>query len=122
MRFHVRDSESAEGDLQLMMKRYRLERAFVRSAGEPMGCLMFTCIGRGKGLYQRQHVDCRAVVEVLQNSQEGAGEGPAQIAGFFANGEIGSPGLAMPDPKETLRSTSLHGFTAVFAMLVPVQK
>ena len=29
-------------------KRYRLERAFGGASGEPVGCMLFTCNGRGE--------------------------------------------------------------------------
>ncbi|CAE7644010.1 unnamed protein product, partial [Symbiodinium pilosum] len=118
LRFHVRDKESAEGDLTLMLKRYRLERTF--SGGkEPIGSLLFTCNGRGQGLYGRQHVDARALQEAL-------GEELGQrVGGFFCNGEIGAPGLVLQaadlNERTEVRKTALHGFTAVFAMLVPAQ-
>mmetsp|Transcript_35469 Transcript_35469/g.82776 ORF Transcript_35469/g.82776 Transcript_35469/m.82776 type:complete len:522 (+) Transcript_35469:57-1622(+) len=116
LRFHVRDKDSAESDLKLMLKRYRLERTFSGSK-EPIGSLLFTCNGRGKGLYGRQHVDARALEEALGE------ELGRRVSGFFCNGEIGSPGLVLPaaelDERAEVRKTALHGFTAVFAMLVP---
>jgi len=118
MRFHVRDRESAETDLSMMLKRYRLEKSFMGASGDPMGCFLFTCSGRGEGLYGRKHVDARAIREVLGDI---AG---SRVAGFFCNGEIGSPGLAASrsateDGGDTPRPTAVHGFTAVFAILVP---
>jgi len=121
LRFHVRDRESAEGDLQSMLKRYRLERNF-RGGGEPIGCFLFTCNGRGEALYGRRHVDARAAATAMAEACS------TRVAGFFCNGEVGAPGLAVlgkPEGGEQpgpLRGTAVHGFTAVFAMLVPVAK
>lgn len=120
LRFHVRDRESAEADLALMLKRYRLERMLAKWE-EPVGAFLFTCNGRGEGLFGRRHVDSRAVAEVLGDVAS------ARVAGFFCNGEIGSPGLAVPHARgeerskkaEPLRGTAIHGFTAVYALLVP---
>jgi len=116
MRFHVRDRESAENDLALMMKRYCLERTFEGGSGEPMGCLLFTCNGRGEGLYGAKHVDARAAADAIGES---CGQ---RVAGFFCNGEIGAPGLSMPREGSAARPTAVHGFTAVFAVLVPATK
>lgn len=132
MRFHVRDKESAESDLALMLKRYRLERTTtLRGAelpGEPMGCFLFTCGSRGENLYGRRHVDARAAAEALGE------RGGARVAGFFAQGQIGSPGLAVPagssgpgggeeDARPCARGVALHeGFTAVYAVLVPAAR
>ncbi|CAE6970956.1 unnamed protein product [Symbiodinium natans] len=112
LRFHVRDKDSAQSDLKLMLKRYRLERAFSGSK-EPIGSLLFTCNGRGEGLYGERHVDARALQEAL-------GEELGQrVSGFFCNGEIGAPGLVLPaselSERSEVRKTALHGFTAVFA-------
>ncbi|CAK9095436.1 unnamed protein product [Durusdinium trenchii] len=117
LRFHVRDKESAEADLKLMLNRYRLERSF--SGGqEPLGCLLFTCNGRGENLYGRRHVDARALQEAL-------GDLGSRVTGFFCNGELGAPGLTKPSEelasRDEVRPMSLHGFTAVFAILVPAK-
>lgn len=118
LRFHVRDRESAENDLKIMLKRYRLERAFLGSSTEPMGCFLFTCNGRGENLFSRRHVDARAAVEAIG---ERCG---TRVAGFFCNGEIGSPGLAVPGDEDapSHRGVALHGFTAVFALLLPATR
>ncbi|CAE8591598.1 unnamed protein product, partial [Polarella glacialis] len=116
LRFHVRDRASAEADLDLMLNRYRLERTFT-GGGEPVGCLLFTCNGRGEELHGKRHADARAVAKVLGDSVG------TQVSGFFANGEIGSPGLGMQsEGDEKVRESAMHGFTAVFAMLVPVKR
>lgn len=115
MRFHVRDRESAETDLALMLKRYRLERTF-SDYGEAAGCLLFTCNGRGENLYGRRHVDARALADAI-----GSAAG-ARVAGLFCNGEVGSPGLAVPNTPDggpAARGAVVHGFTAVFAVIVP---
>lgn len=119
LRFHVRDKDSAESDLNLMLNRYRLERSF-SGGNEPIGSLLFTCNGRGEGLYGRRHVDARALQDAL-GEQLGT-----RVTGFFCNGEMGAPGLTKPsetlEDREQVRPMSLHGFTAVFAILVPASK
>lgn len=124
MRFHVRDQQSAEKDLELMLKRYRLESSFVDVKGPKVGCLLFTCNGRGAALYGRQHVDARAGAEALGSGMDGSGPlMRGNVAGFFCNGELGAPGLLLPDRDgqvKALRSAAVHGFTAVYALLIPV--
>lgn len=119
LRFHVRDKDSAESDLNLMLNRYRLERSF-SGGNDPIGSLLFTCNGRGEGLYGRRHVDARALQNAL-GEQLGT-----RVTGFFCNGEMGAPGLTKPsetlEDREQVRPMSLHGFTAVFAILVPSSK
>lgn len=126
MRFHVRDVESANKDRQLMLKRYRLEKAVGGNIGDAMGAFLFTCNGRGESLYGQRHVDARAAAEVLGD------EVGTRVAGFFCNGEIGAPGLAVasekgrpeaeaPEKGTAMRPPALHGFTAVYALLVPAE-
>lgn len=117
LRFHVRDRESAERDVELMLKRYKLERAF-KGGGEPIGCFVFTCNGRGEALFGRRHADARAVATVMPEASS------THVAGFFCNGEVGAPGITVAGSSEEggpqPRGTALHGFTSVFALLVPV--
>lgn len=89
--FVVRDAASAEAQLTQRMadvKRARLQalvvggdRAPQNSA--PLGCLMFTCNGRGTALYGRPHVDARLVGEFV---------GAAPLAGLQCSGEVGPVG------------------------------
>lgn len=92
VRLHARDADSADGDL-------RAGLALRRSAlgGDPAGALVFTCNGRGEGMFGAPHHDADAVDEEL---------GGAATAGFFAAGEIGPVG----------GENFLHGFTATIAV------
>jgi small ligand-binding sensory domain FIST len=92
LRFHVRDAGSADNDL----------RASLRTAlnGErAAGALLFTCNGRGVGMFDEPDHDARAVAEVL---------GDDALAGFFCAGEIGPVG----------GKPFLHGFTATLAVFL----
>jgi small ligand-binding sensory domain FIST len=90
--FVVRDAHAAEQELQSMLARHR--RA---GAGRPAGALLFSCVGRGAGLFGAVDHDTSLFEEQL---------GPAPLGGFFCNGEIGPVGGA----------TFLHGYTSAFAM------
>jgi small ligand-binding sensory domain FIST len=92
IQFHLRDARSATEDLHLMLAA---ERA--RHPQPPLGALVFSCCGRGRGLFGRPHHD----VSVLRDR---AGDVPT--AGFFAQGEIGPVG----------DSNFVHGYTASVAL------
>ncbi|MBI1849050.1 MAG: FIST C-terminal domain-containing protein [Planctomycetes bacterium] len=87
VQFQVRDGETAGEDLHENLQHYK-----VAQAGQPRGALLFSCLGRGEGMYGEPNRDVRSVDEVL-------GEVPK--AGFFCNGEIG--------PIDG--SNYVHGFT-----------
>jgi small ligand-binding sensory domain FIST len=93
VRLHARDAESADRDLHeaLILRREALggERA--------AGALVFTCNGRGRGMFGHPDHDAEAIGDEL-------GDLPA--AGFFAAGEIGPVG----------GESFLHGFTATLAL------
>ena len=65
----------------------------------PAGALLFSCNGRGRGLFGQGDHDAVAVAEELAG---------APAAGFFAAGEIGPVG----------GESFLHGFTATVAVFV----
>lgn len=88
VQFHVLDAASAAGDMEDLLQPLSSQPA--------AGALMFTCTGRGTGLFARRHQDALAVCE---------SQGPIPLAGFFAAGEIGPVG----------RSNYLHGHTASIA-------
>jgi small ligand-binding sensory domain FIST len=92
VQFHLRDARSATEDLHLMLAA---ERA--RHPQPPLGALVFSCCGRGRGLFGRPHHDVATL-------KERAGNVPT--AGFFAQGEIGPVG----------GSNFLHGYTASIAL------
>ena len=92
IQFHVRDAQSASEDLHLLLAADRS-----RQATPALGALLFSCCGRGRGLFGRPHHDVTVV-------RERAGDIP--VAGFFAQGEIGPVGGA----------NFLHGYTASVAL------
>jgi small ligand-binding sensory domain FIST len=90
-RFVVRDAHSAEEELRRMLARRR------RDGVRPAGALLFSCVGRGAGLFGCPDHDTSLFEEQL---------GPAPLGGFFCNGEIGPVG----------GTTFLHGYTSAFAL------
>ena len=72
--FCRRDRDSAEKDLRRMLNE--LKQA---EPGKPLGGLYFTCIGRGKNLFEAPGAELQIVHEVL---------GDFPLSGFYANGEI----------------------------------
>jgi small ligand-binding sensory domain FIST len=81
-RFHVRDASSAEAEL----------RHLVAGLGRAGGALLFSCNGRGEGMFGQPDHDAGVVDELLR----------APAAGLFCQGEIGPVG----------GRNYLHGFTA----------
>ncbi|HEX2056624.1 MAG TPA: FIST N-terminal domain-containing protein [Nitrospiraceae bacterium] len=91
IQFHVRDGQSAHEDLKDLLAASR------NTGPSPQGALLFSCCGRGKGLFGRADHD----VSVIE-----AEMGRIPLAGFFAQGEIGPIG----------GRTFLHGYTASVAL------
>ena len=93
VRMHARDAASADRDLSEALELRR------RALGDdaPAGALMFTCNGRGRGMFGLPDHDASAVAGAL---------GDIPTAGFFAAGEIGPVG----------GGNFLHGFTATVAV------
>jgi small ligand-binding sensory domain FIST len=93
VQFQVRDGETADEDLrQLLQKKHN-----ALAGKPPHAALLFTCLGRGEGMYGSAHHDIQAVQECL---------GPLPVAGFFCNGEIGPVG----------QRAFVHGFTSVLGL------
>ncbi|HUQ16733.1 MAG TPA: FIST N-terminal domain-containing protein [Candidatus Saccharimonadales bacterium] len=93
VQFQVRDAESAREDLQLTLARER------GTADRPVaGALLFSCNGRGTGLFGQPDHDIGALHKAF---------GPVPVAGMFASGEIGPVG----------GKNFLHGFTAAVLLL-----
>jgi small ligand-binding sensory domain FIST len=88
--FVLRDARTAEDDLRRMLGKQR-------AASPPAGALLFSCVGRGAGLFGRPDHDTALFEERL---------GPAPLGGFFCNGEIGP----------VAGTTYLHGYTSAFAI------
>lgn len=93
VRLHARDARSADEDLHQALKL----RVEALAGEEPAGALVFTCNGRGSGMFGIPDHDVEAIGHEL---------GGAPAAGFFAAGEIGPVG----------GRSFLHGFTATLAV------
>ncbi|HEX9101354.1 MAG TPA: FIST N-terminal domain-containing protein [Polyangia bacterium] len=89
LQFLLRDAKAAEHDLSSHLERYRGPR--------PAGALMFSCMGRGQGLFGRPDHDTD-----LFRARVGA----VPLGGFFGNGEIGPVG----------GQTFVHGYTSAFGL------
>ena len=89
LQFLLRDAKAAEHDLTAHLERHRGPR--------PAGALMFSCTGRGQGLFGRPDHDTD-----LFRARVGA----VPLGGFFCNGEIGPVG----------GQTFLHGYTSAFGL------
>jgi small ligand-binding sensory domain FIST len=92
VQFVLRDAGTAEEDLRRLLDRHR-----DGAAPPPEGALLFSCLGRGAGLFGRPDHDTNLFEESL---------GPAPLGGFFCNGEIGPVG----------GTTFIHGYTSAFAI------
>lgn len=92
IQFHLRDAEASAEDLETLLEKYTQE-----THPAAAGALMFSCMGRGEGLYGEPHFDSRLFSRYICN---------IPISGFFCNGEIGPVG----------GSTFLHGYTSVFGI------
>lgn len=95
IQFHLRDARASEEDLTTLLKAYMAQKT--PTAPYPAGALMFSCMGRGQGLYGQENFDS----ELFRRHLHGT-----PLAGFFCGGEIGPVG----------NSTFLHGYTSVFGI------
>jgi small ligand-binding sensory domain FIST len=94
LQFHLRDAEASAEDLELLLQRYQNQRTSEPSA---VAALMFSCVGRGEGLYGQSNFVSERFRRYLQD---------IPVGGFFCNGEIGP----------IAGSTFLHGYTSVFGI------
>jgi small ligand-binding sensory domain FIST len=92
VQFVLRDAAAAAQELRRMLRVRQ-----VTGAPRPDGALLFSCTGRGSGLFGRPDHDPGLFQELL---------GPTPLGGFFCNGEIGPVG----------GTTFLHGYTSAFAL------
>ena len=92
VQFHLRDAHAASEDLQLALRSHTRLRERLR------GALLFSCLGRGEGLYGVADHDTKLLRSQL---------GPVPVAGFFGNGEIGP----------VAGRTHLHAYTSAFGLL-----
>lgn len=93
IQFHLRDSETSADDLETLLKRYQAQG----TSAAPVGALMFSCLGRGEGLYGEPNFDSHLFNRYVRD---------IPLSGFFCGGEIGPVGS----------STFLHGYTSVFGI------
>jgi small ligand-binding sensory domain FIST len=96
LQFHLRDAGTAAADLERQLQRFVARGHAERAAG----ALLFSCVGRGAGLYGTQGHDTLAF-------QRHVGDVP--LAGFFGNGEIGP----------IAGTTYVHGYTSAFGVFRP---
>lgn len=96
VRFHLRDSQTADDDLSQTLSRYQARDAQT----SPAGALLFSCTGRGEHLYGHPNHDSNAFRDRLQG---------VPLGGFFCAGEIGPIGS----------STHLMGYTSSFGVFRP---
>jgi small ligand-binding sensory domain FIST len=93
VRLHARDASSADEDLHRELR----VRVQALAGGAAAGALVFSCNGRGRGMFGTDDHDAALIEREL---------GGAPAAGFFAAGEIGPVG----------GRSFLHGFTATVAV------
>jgi len=89
VQFHLRDAQTSSEDLDTML---------ASATGTPAGALLFSCLGRGQGLYGRPNHDSDAFHRALGDD--------VPLGGFFCNGEIGP----------VRGRTHLHGYTSCFGL------
>uniref|UniRef100_A0A7S3P6C6 FIST C-domain domain-containing protein n=1 Tax=Amphora coffeiformis TaxID=265554 RepID=A0A7S3P6C6_9STRA len=108
LRFHVRDKNAAEHDLELMLQRARTERTVFGGKGKLVCAFQISCVARGQTFFGEKNVDLGRVKSLLGS------DGP--VAGFYAGGEIGPVGLA-GFTEGSNSGSHIHGFTTVVAYL-----
>lgn len=89
VQLHLRDADAARADLAAVLGPDP-------PGPRPAGTLLFSCVGRGEGLFGEPDHDTTAFLERF---------GEVPLGGFFCNGEIG-PVQGVP---------YVHGYTSVFA-------
>jgi len=92
VQFQLRDAVSASQEFNAL-----LAADHARHRHPPLGALMFSCCGRGQGLFGKPNHDAGTASARL---------GAIPLAGFFAQGEIGPIG----------GRNFLHGYTASLAL------
>lgn len=94
VQFHVRDSQSARDDLEMLLTPQVFEEAAA-------GALLFTCNGRGERFFGERDADVAIIGNALGEQ--------VPVTGFFCGGEIGPIGSA----------NFVHGYTASLAVFRP---
>jgi len=95
IQFHLRDAQTSAEDLEWLLQRYQKQTQ--EHPEKVAGALMFSCLGRGEGLYGQPNFDSQLFSRYLSD---------IPLGGFFCGGEIGPVG----------GSTFLHGYTSVFGI------
>jgi small ligand-binding sensory domain FIST len=93
VQFHLRDATTSAFDLERTLTSYRASQPIQGDAG----ALLFSCEGRGAGIYGQRDHDSNAFRRLVAD---------VPIGGFFCSGEIGP----------VAESTYLHGYTSAFAV------
>lgn len=93
VQFHLRDAATSAHDLERTLTSYRAARPISLDTG----ALLFSCSGRGVGLYGQPDHDSNTFRRLV---------GDVPIGGCFCNGEIGP----------IHNATYLHGYTSAFAV------
>lgn len=93
VQFHLRDASASAYDLERALSQYRASAVVPASSG----ALLFSCAGRGIGLYGQADHDSNAFRRLVAD---------VPIGGFFCEGEIGP----------VQNATYLHGYTSAFAV------
>ena len=93
VQFHLRDAAASAYDLERALTSYRNSTLSKPSSG----ALLFSCAGRGFGLYGQDDHDSNAFRRLIAD---------VPIGGFFGNGEIGP----------VQNATYLHGYASAFAV------
>jgi small ligand-binding sensory domain FIST len=95
VQFHLRDAATSAADLEALLQRYVADERH-----RPAGALMFSCVGRGEGLYGQPNHDTSLFHRIV---------GPVPLGGFFCSGEIGP----------VHGRTHLHGYTSSLGLFRP---
>ncbi len=95
VQFHVRDAESADQDLRMMLSPH--------AGNELQGAMLFGCNGRGTHMWPTAGHDIGVIRELC---------GDVPTAGFFCGGEFGPIG----------GKNFVHGFTASIALFLEPKK
>ena len=90
IQFHLRDAKTSAADLEHLLSQHE-------GRPRPSGALLFSCVGRGLGLYGHLGHDSGLFHRQFPN---------IALGGFFCNGEIGP----------VSGQTFLHGYTSSFAL------
>jgi small ligand-binding sensory domain FIST len=92
VQFHLRDANTSATELHELISAKASDPA-------PAAALLFSCVGRGRGLYNRPNHDSAVIREHFGAT--------LPITGFFCNGEIGP----------VIGRTYLHGYTSAMLLL-----